>query len=118
MLFRSEGIAQALVTGRLAAAAIVGAGPARPEQATAAYERAVRRELLADHRMSVLLVRALRHRRGADAALRVAGLNDWTRRNFARWLLEDESRGVALTPGRWHRAFLKRDGAYVSAPGA
>ena len=113
-----EGIAQALLTGRLAARAIAVSDPERPERARSRYERAVRDALVADHRMSVLLVRALRHRRGADAALRVAGLNDWTRRNFARWLLEDESRGVALTPGRWHRAFLKRDGAYVSAPGA
>jgi flavin-dependent dehydrogenase len=113
-----EGIAQALLTGRLAARAITGSEPERPERVRSRYEREVRGRLVADHRMSMLLIRALRHRRGADAALRVAGLTDWTRRNFARWLLEDEPRAIAVTPRRWHREFLKRDGAYGSAPGA
>ena len=113
-----EGIAQALLTGRLAARAIAGTDPDRPERARTRYERDVRAALVADHRMSMLLIRALRQRRGADAALRVAGLTDWTRRNFARWLLEDEARAIALTPRRWHRAFLQRDGAYVASPGA
>ena len=62
--------------------------------------------------MSLLLVRALKHRKGARAAIRVAGLTRWTRRNFARWLFEDEPRAIALTPRRWHRRFLNRDGAY------
>jgi flavin-dependent dehydrogenase len=113
-----EGIAQALLTGRLAARAIAVSDPRRPERARSRYERDVRHALVADHRMSMLLIRALRHRRGADAALRVAGLTDWTRRNFARWLLEDESRAIAVTPRRWHRELLQRDGAYVSTPGA
>jgi geranylgeranyl reductase family protein len=108
-----EGIAQALLTGRLAARAIAVGDPERPERARSRYERDVRDALVADHRMSLFLIRALRHRRGADAALRVAGLSDWTRHNFARWLLEDESRAIALTPRRWHRRFLRRDGAYV-----
>ena len=111
-----EGIAQALLTGRLAARAISVSDPERPERARRRYERDTRNALVADHRMSMLLIRALRHRRGADAALRVAGLTDWTRRNFARWLLEDESRAIAFTPGRWHPDFLQRDGAYLSAP--
>jgi flavin-dependent dehydrogenase len=111
-----EGIAQALLTGRLAARAISVSDPERPERARRRYERDTRNALVADHRMSMLLIRALRHRRGADAALRVAGLSGWTRRNFARWLLEDESRAIAVTPDRWHRAFLHRDGAYVASP--
>ena len=113
-----EGIAQALLTGRLAARAITVSDPERPERARSRYERDVRDALVADHRMSMLLIRALRHRNGADAALRVAGLTGWTRRNFARWLLEDESRAIALTPRRWHRQFLRRDGAYPSTPRA
>ena len=113
-----EGIAQALLTGRLAARAISVSDPERPERARRRYERDVRDVLVADHRMSMLLIRALRHRQGADAALRVAGLTDWTRRNFARWLLEDESRAIAFTPGRWHREFLQREGAYVTSPDA
>ena len=107
-----EGIGQALLTGLLAAEAVSEAGADRPERARAAYERAARRALLADHRMSMLLIRALKHRKGARAALRVAGATDWTRRNFARWLFEDEPRAIVLTPHRWHRRFLARDGAY------
>jgi geranylgeranyl reductase family protein len=107
-----EGIAQALLTGRLAARAIATSDPERPERATARYETAARNALVADHRMSLALGRVLRHDKGARAALRVAGISEWTRRNFARWLMEDEPRAVALTPRRWHRQFLARDGAY------
>ncbi len=110
-----EGIAQALVTGRLAAAAILTAGPDRPDAARAAYERHVRVALLADHRMSIVLSRVLRHRKGARLALRVAGLSPWTRRNFARWLFEDYPRAVLLTPGRWHRHLFTGRGAYAGA---
>ncbi|MBX3285778.1 MAG: geranylgeranyl reductase family protein [Actinobacteria bacterium] len=111
-----EGIGQALATGVLAAEAIVAAGPYRPEAVRSAYEQAVRRELVADHKMSLLLIRALRHRKGARAAIRVAGLTAWTRRNFARWLFEDEPRAIVVTPRRWHRRFLRRDGAYRGLP--
>lgn len=123
-----EGIGQALLTGVLAAQAIVARSPgvsgrsrpspvagSTPAEAAAVrefYERSVERELVADHHMSTLLVRALKHRKGARAAIRVAGLTDWTRRNFARWLFEDEPRAVVFTPRRWHRRFLDRDGAY------
>ncbi len=107
-----EGIAQALLTGIRAAEAVDGAGPYAPSDAARRYTGAVRRELVADHRMSMLLIRALRHRRGAEAAVRIAGATDWTRRNFARWLFEDEPRAAALTPSRWHRGFLARPGAY------
>jgi flavin-dependent dehydrogenase len=108
-----EGIAQALVTGRLAADAIIGAGPSRPQHATSAYEQAVRRELVADHRMSMLLGRALKHRKGARGAVRVAGATAWTRRNFARWLFEDYPRAMLLTPRRWHRKMFTGPGAYA-----
>lgn len=105
-----EGIGQALLTGILAADAIAEGGSAATVRAD--YEQRVGRELVPDHRMSMLLIRALRHRKGARAAIRVAGLTPWTRRNFARWLFEDEPRAAALTPRRWHRRFLRRDGAY------
>ena len=50
-----------------------------------------------------------------DAALRVvAGSGAWGRRNFARWMFEDEPRAIITTPSRWHRRFLKRPGAYVT----
>ena len=54
----------------------------------------------------MLLIRALRHRKGARAALRVAGATAWTRRNFARWLFEDYPRAVVATPRRWHRGIF------------
>ncbi len=107
-----EGIGQALLTGRLAARAILAHGPHRPAQVRGAYERAVHQGLVADHKMSVLLGRALQHRKGARTAIRVADLTPWTRRNFARWLFEDEPRAAVVTPRRWHRRFLTRDGAY------
>ena len=111
-----EGIAQALLTGILAADAITAAGPGRPALAASTYDRAVDRALVADHRMSVLLQRAVRHRKGVRAALRLVDANDWTRRNFARWLFEDEPRAAALTPRRWHKGFLRRGGAFTSRP--
>jgi flavin-dependent dehydrogenase len=109
-----EGIAQALVTGRLAASAILDAGPSDPERATSTYERAVRRALVADHRMSVLLGRAIKHRKGERGAVRIAGATDWTRRNFARWLFEDYPRAALVTPRRWHRRMFTGPGAYQS----
>ncbi len=50
--------------------------------------------------------------RGARAAVFVAGLNPWTRRNFARWLFEDYPRGIALTPRRWRRGLMSGPGAF------
>jgi flavin-dependent dehydrogenase len=108
-----EGIGQALLTGRLAAEAIVAAGPDRPEDARHRYDRAVDRELVADHRLSALLQRALRHRKGARIALRIAGASAWTRRNFARWLFEDYPRAVVVTPRRWRRKLFTGPGAYL-----
>lgn len=106
-----EGIGQALLTGRMAATAIASA-PDDPPGVQWRYRRSIEAELVPDHRMSALLIRALRHRKGVRAAVRVAGLTNWTRANFARWLFEDEPRGVLFTPKRWHRGFLDRPGAY------
>ena len=111
-----EGIGQALLTGRLAAHAIV-AGPDHRRTAEH-YRQLVRAELVADHRASVLLGRVLRHRRGANGALAVvAHSGTWGRRNFARWMFEDEPRAIAATPQRWHRRFLARPGTFSAFPG-
>jgi menaquinone-9 beta-reductase len=111
-----EGIGQALLTGRLAAAAIDAAGALQPAVAAETYEASVERELAADHRMSKRLGRVLAHRRGAEAAIRiVAGSGEWGRRSFARWMFEDEPRAIATSPRRWHRGFLRRPGAYSGA---
>ncbi len=112
-----EGIAEALLTGILAAEAVVHAGAARPALALSRYEAQVQRELVADHRMSVALGRILRSSFGVRGAVRASGLSPWTRRNFGRWLFEDEPRAVALTPRRWHRGFLRRPGAFAPTPG-
>jgi flavin-dependent dehydrogenase len=106
-----EGIGQALETGMSAADAIEGAGPGAPSWAAWRYRRDVWTTLRRDHQMSMLLVRALQHRKGARTAVRVAGATAWTRRSFARWLFEDEPRAALVTPRRLHRRFLARDGA-------
>jgi flavin-dependent dehydrogenase len=108
-----EGIAQALLTGILAARAVMDAGPGRPALARQAYHDAVRRALLADHRMSAGLGWLLQHDWGARGSVCIAGASPWTRRNFGRWLFEDEPRAAAVTPRRWHRQFLHRAGAYA-----
>lgn len=107
-----EGIGQALLTGRWAAEAIAAAGPTNPEVAVARYRRTLRHELLPDHAMAKALERALSHRKGARAAIALAGASPWTRRNFARWLFEDYPRGIVLTPSRIHRGTFTGPGGF------
>jgi menaquinone-9 beta-reductase len=107
-----EGIGQALVTGRLAAEAILSAGALRADLAERRYREAVDDELFADHRMSRLLNRALAHPRAARGALRLVDSTQWNRRMFARWMFEDEPRAIPVTPRRWHRRMLARTGPY------
>jgi len=109
-LMTGEGIAQALLTGVLAARAVMGSGD--DATACARYEQSVKRALFTDHRMSVVLQSVLARPRALDATLRVAGATGWTRRNFARWLFEDYPRAVLLTPRRWHREMFSASGAY------
>jgi menaquinone-9 beta-reductase len=109
-----EGIGQALLTGRLAAEAIIAAGALQPDDAAAIYRAEVAHHLFADHRMSRALGSVLTSSWGARGAIRVvAASGEWGRRNFARWMFEDEPRALVLTPGRWHRHFLARPGAYA-----
>ena len=108
-----EGIGQALLSGRLAAESILATGATQPARATGAYEAAIRHHLVADHRMSALLGRILSTSWGARGSMRVvAASGEWGRRNFARWMFEDEPRAVLLTPSRWHRGLLRRPGAF------
>lgn len=109
-----EGIGQALLTGRLAAQAIAARGALQPDAVARTYEHGVERELFADHRMSKRLGAVLAHPAGARGAIRlVEASGDRGRRNFARWMFEDEPRAIATSPRRWHGGFLKRPGAYV-----
>lgn len=108
-----EGIGQALQTGMMAADAIHAEwNDAGGAAAGLRYGREIDSELGPDHRMASLLVRAIRHRKGASIALGVAAANDWSRRNFIRWLFEDYPRGIAFRPNTWHRGALSGLGAY------
>lgn len=107
-----EGIGQALLTGRLAAEAVAAAGPFEAWRARRQYEHEVARCLVLDHKLAFLLTRALQHRKGARAAVYTAGVTDWTRRSFARWLFEDYPRAVLATPRRWRPRPLLGPGAY------
>ena len=105
-----EGIGQALETG-------IAAGEAIHECNTAAdvrdsYSHKIDSLLLADHRMSSVLSRMLTYPFVARIVLALVDSNNWTRKNFVRWMFEDEARAVVFTPRRWHRRFLARPGAY------
>ena len=107
-----EGIGQALLTGILAGeAALAGSSPADVAEI---YRRSVRRELVADHRMSTALQAILARPTGARAAVRLAGATPWTRRNFARWMFEDYPRALLATPRRWSRGLMSAPGAYAT----
>ena len=116
-----EGIAQALETGVLAARAIthVPHPPVGhrslfdPASIATRYRTDVHRALGRDLRFAEALQRVLAHQLGARAALRVVDTNDWTRRNFARWMFEDYGRAILLTPSRWKRGALTPPGAYL-----
>jgi menaquinone-9 beta-reductase len=109
-----EGIAQALLTGVLAAEAIAAAGSDAAAVARN-YESAVRHHLAPDVRFSAALGRILATPAGARGAVRAAGLSPWTRRNFARWLFEDYPRALVLTPSRWRKGAFTGPGAYRAA---
>ncbi len=118
-----EGIGQALLTGRLAAQTVIeqqssaGPGPGLGD-AGARYQRAVRSHLVRDHRLAGWCGQLLGSTRGADASLWLVDRNDWTRRNFARWMFEDYPRAVLTTPSRWRRGMLTPTGAYrAETPG-
>jgi menaquinone-9 beta-reductase len=107
-----EGIAQALETAQLAARAINGAGPWRPEEAAARYRRQIRWGMALDDHLARDLSRVLARPGGARGALRMADRGEWFRRQFARWMFEDYPRAVLVTPHRWRRRLFRRSGAF------
>jgi flavin-dependent dehydrogenase len=107
-----EGIGQALETGELAGRAIVAEGPHRPALVGDRYRRHVLAGMAQDDRLAAALSGVLRHRRGARAAVRLAGATEWTRRNFVRWMFEDYPRSLVVTPHRWHAGMFHGPGAY------
>lgn len=108
-----EGIGQALLSGSLAAEAIIQGG--LPVEVRNTYAQAVKHHLFADHRMSLRLSKILAHGRGARGAIAIVSKSgDWGKRNFARWMFEDEPRAIAFTPKRWHRKMFRLKGPYQS----
>ena len=107
-----EGIAQALRTGRSSALAITKSGPFKPQQAEEIYKKAISAELGHDHQFAGRLQKLLKKSETTELALKLADYNDWTRRNFARWMFEDYPRALALTPNRWSSNMFNLDGAY------
>ena len=111
-----EGIGQALLTGVLAADAILAArrrdrrGP-RPSDL-----RPLRARCPRGRPQDVDAARpgrpAPQGHAGGGADRRAP--RRWTRRNFARWLFEDYPRALVVTPRRWGRATWSRPGAYRS----
>ncbi len=99
-----EGIGQALLSGILAAEALISAGPFDVDGVRSRYLTGVERHLLRDFRLACSLRGVLRSPRGADLAVAISGLSPFTRREFARWLFEDYPRALAFTPDRWNSA--------------
>lgn len=110
-----EGIAQALLSGRLAVDATAHGGPHAPELTARAYERAVARHLIADHRFARRMANLLVTPRRVEMGLTLAGASAWTRGNFARWMFEDYPQALLVTPRRWRRHMLSPAGAYGSS---
>lgn len=110
-----EGIGQALLTGRLAAAAVVN-GQDDGLETVRAYERQVLCDLAADDRMARALIVLLRRPRATRATIRLAGSTAWTRRHFARWMFEDYPRAAVATPRRWHRGMFTGPGTFNAGP--
>ena len=103
-----EGIGQALLTGRLAAEAILAAGALDADRG----RDALRARPCATTSSPTT---ACRPRSGGCSPTRAAPAarsrvldraGAWGRRNFARWMFEDEPRALPLTPSRWHRRVL------------
>ena len=118
-----EGIAQALETGVLAARAIthVPHPPIGhrslfdPASIATRYRTDVQCTLGKDLRFAGMLQRVLAKPIGVRSVLRAVDTNDWTRRNFARWMFEDYPRALVLTPSRWRRGMFTPPGAYRPA---
>jgi flavin-dependent dehydrogenase len=76
-----EGIAEALQTGMLAAEALAAGTPDT-------YVASAGRALVRRHRRRQLCSDLLRSRLLAEAGLKVAGANGWTRAQFTRWIFD------------------------------
>ncbi len=96
-----EGIGQALLSGLLAAEALISKGPLDAEGVRHDYLGRVERHLRRDHHLARRLGKVLRSPTGADLAVALSGITPFTRREFALWLFEDYPRALLFTPERW-----------------
>ena len=109
-----EGIGQAIETGRLAIHAIADRAISHlPHEVGRSYEQVLQQGMERDHRMARTLSTVLGTKRGANVSVNIAGVTNWTRSNFARWLFEDYPRAALLTPKRWRRGLFTSPGAYA-----
>ena len=110
-----EGIGQALLTGRLAAEAILAGGaldPGRRRRRLSGRACATTSSPTTGCRCASAACSPIAAARVARSAI-LDHAGGWSRRNFARWMFEDEPRAVALTPSRWHRRVLARPGPFA-----
>lgn len=107
-----EGIGQALETGREAVSAIISQGIDHPTAVRDRYEKRLHRGIGRDHRLAGALSTLLTSPTVAETALRLTGLNGWTRENFARWLFEDYPRATVINPWRWRERPLHQNPPY------
>ena len=86
-----------------------------PAAGAALYTLDTERELGVDMQFAATLGQVLSSGPGAEWALKTAGMTDWTRRNFARWLFEDYPRALLGTPRRWARDMFSKPGAFTGS---
>jgi hypothetical protein len=87
-----------VLTARLAAEAIIAGGALAPDAVADAYRSTVRTTCWPITRCRAAQQRCSATSSGARGAIRVLATSDWSRRNFARWMFEDEPRAIASPP--------------------
>lgn len=96
-----EGIGQALLSGRLAAAAVLDKSDKGPEAVASRFMRDIVRSFEMDFRASSYFANKLSTVHGANKGVRLA---ERARGLFGLWLFEDFPRGLPATPRRWAQA--------------
>lgn len=110
-----EGIGQALLSGLLAAKALLLRGPNDLLGVRDAYLEEIKRHLHRDFKLARRIGRILRTPAGADLAVALSGLTPFTRKQFARWLFEDYPRALMITPDRWRASLLPTKSTWLES---
>ncbi|MCL6094873.1 MAG: NAD(P)/FAD-dependent oxidoreductase [Actinobacteria bacterium] len=114
--FSGEGIGQAMRSGILAAMAVTRAGSAAPLLAAHYYKRSMQIYFGMDHRLERTLSHIMARPSLAKPAVSIVTYGRWTRRNFAKWLMEAYPRAQLFEPAFWHRGAMSLPGAYAGYP--